>query len=151
MRQITNQTKTRFSWLQSYGLAFTLLFYASHAWAQKIDFSNSTGNKAYVAEGYTDWFITVNNSGGSISNTFDGVTITIGHNSKSVTKGNTLNRSWYNLWTDDEMFLVHDGIYACMNNDDIGDWGATAGVVSIDVKLKGLPAGTHTFSAAMKK
>ena len=40
MRQITNQTKTRFSWLQSYGLAFTLLFYASHAWAQntKIDF-----------------------------------------------------------------------------------------------------------------
>ncbi len=147
MGQITNQTKTRFSWLQSYGLAFTLLFYASHAWAQKIDFSNSTGNKAYVAEGYTDWFITVNNSGGSISNTFDGVTITIGHNSKSVTKGNTLNRSWYNLWTDDEMFLVHDGIYACMNNDDIGGWGATAGVVSIDVKLKGLPAGTHTLQA----
>ena len=147
MGQITNQTKTRFSWLQSYGLAFTLLFYASHALAQKIDFSNSTGNKAYVAEGYTDWFITVNNSGGSISNTFDGVTITIGHNSKSVTKGNTLNRSWYNLWTDDEMFLVHDGIYACMNNDDIGDWGATAGVVSIDVKLKGLPAGTHTLQA----
>lgn len=147
MGQITNQTKTRFSWLQSYGLAFTLFFYASHAWAQKIDFSNSTGNKAYVAEGYTDWFITVNNSGGSISNTFDGVTITIGHNSKSVTKGNTLNRSWYNLWTDDEMFLVHDGIYACMNNDDIGGWGATAGVVSIDVKLKGLPAGTHTLQA----
>lgn len=127
--------------------ALLLILCVLPSWAQKIDFSNQTGNKAYVADGYTDWNITENDTGASVSNTFNGVTITIGHNSKSVTKGNKLSKNWYNLWTDDEMFLIHDGIYACMNNDDIGGWGATAGVVSVDVKLKGLPAGTHTLQA----
>ena len=113
----------------------------------KIDFSNGTGNKARVAEGYTDWYIDENSSGGSVSETFDDVTITIGHNSSSVTKNNKLSRSWYNVWDDDEMYLIHDGIYACMSNDNIGGWGATAGKVAIDVKITGLPEGTHTLRA----
>ena len=73
MGQITNQTKTRFSWLQSYGLAFTLLFYTSHAWAQKIDFNQGTTNDP-TASDYTAWVIT---NGPTVTRTFDGVTITI--------------------------------------------------------------------------
>ncbi|MBQ5510421.1 MAG: hypothetical protein IIT94_04675, partial [Prevotella sp.] len=73
MGQITNQTKTKFSWLQSYGLAFTLLFYASHAWAQntKIDFdkyhANQSVQASYTSDGYTSWVI--NNIATSVSKT----------------------------------------------------------------------------------
>lgn len=146
MNQKTNLQKVNHVRLRMVSCALFLFFY-SYALAQKIDFSNGTGNKAYIAEGYTDWYITENSSGGSVTNTFDGVTITIAHNSSSVTSGNKLTRSWYNVWTDDEMNLIHDGIYACMSDDTNGGYGATVGTVAIDVTIKGLSSGTHTLQA----
>lgn len=146
MNQKTNLQKVNHVRLRMVSCALFLFFY-SYAIAQKIDFSNDTGNKAHIAEGYTDWYITENSSGGSVTNTFDGVTITIAHNSSSVTSGNRLTRSWYNVFSDDEMNLIHDGIYACMSNDNNGGFGATVGTVAIDVTIKGLSSGTHTLQA----
>ena len=147
MKQTFNLLKAYYTRLHFIAVAFFLLFFALNVQAQKIDFSNGTGNKARVADGYTDWYITETSSGGSVSETFDGVTITIGHNSNSVTAGHVLSRNWYNVWDDDEMLLIHDGIFARMTENSYGDYGATQGVVSVDVKITGLPIGIHTLQA----
>ena len=139
MGQITNQTKTSFSWLQSYGLAFTLFFYASHAWAQKIDFDNGN-NSIYTANGYTAWDIT---NGASITNTFDGVTITITNAEGSA--GSKIKKNWNKNGVtlgNDEAKLISDGI-----SSFDGDSYIKSGSVAIQVTITGLSSGAHTLQA----
>lgn len=139
MRQITNQTKTRFSWLQSYGLAFTLLFYASHAWAQKIDFNQGTTNDP-TASDYTAWVIT---NGPTVTRTFDGVTITITNAEGSA--GSKIKSNWYKngiLLGTDEARLISDGI-----SSFDGDSYIKSGSVAMQVTITGLSAGMHTLQA----
>ena len=139
MGQITNQTKTRFSWLQSYGLAFTLFFYASHAWAQKIDFDKGN-NSSYTANGYTAWDIT---DGASITNTFDGVTITITNAEGSA--GSKIKKNWNKNGVtlgNDEAKLISDGI-----SSFDGDSYIKSGSVAIQVTITGLSSGAHTLQA----
>ena len=139
MGQITNQTKTRFSWLQSYGLAFTLFFYASHAWAQKIDFNQGTTNDP-TASDYTAWVIT---NGPTVTRTFDGVTITITNAEGSA--GSKIKSNWYKngiLLGTDEARLISDGI-----SSFDGDNYIKSGSVAMQVTITGLSAGMHTLQA----
>lgn len=139
MGQITNQTKTRFSWLQSYGLAFTLFFYASHAWAQKIDFNQGTTNDP-TASDYTAWVIT---NGPTVTRTFDGVTITITNAEGSA--GSKIKSNWYKngiLLGTDEARLISDGI-----SSFDGDSYIKSGSVAMQVTITGLSAGMHTLQA----
>ncbi len=139
MGQITNQTKTKFSWLQSYGLAFTLFFYASHAWAQKIDFNQGTTNDP-TASDYTAWVIT---NGPTVTRTFDGVTITITNAEGSA--GSKIKSNWYKngiLLGTDEARLISDGI-----SSFDGDNYIKSGSVAMQVTITGLSAGMHTLQA----
>lgn len=149
MGQITNQTKTSFSWLQSYGLAFTLLFYASHAWAQKIDFDHGNNN-SYVSSGYETWNSFEVKSNKSVSKTIDGVTITISHGVN--TQANLIKSNWYkngvsSATATNDSKLICDGIFASMENDDYGGYGKTTEKVAINIKLTGLSVGNHNIKA----
>ena len=150
MGQITNQTKTRFSWLQSYGLAFTLLFYASHAWAQntKIDFdkyhANQSVQASYTSDGYTSWVI--NNIATSVSKTFDtGVTLKISHgrNTTSTNISNNGNSGGIGSTKTAESNLVSDGITSYIS----GNTKNQSGRVSIIVTISGLTIGSHSVQA----
>ncbi|MBQ2359427.1 MAG: hypothetical protein II398_00840, partial [Prevotella sp.] len=150
MGQITNQTKTRFSWLQSYGLAFTLLFYASHAWAQntKIDFdkfhANPSIQASYTSDGYTSWVI--NNIATSVSKTFDtGVTLKISHgrNTTSTNISNNGNSGGIGSTKTAESNLVSDGITSYIS----GNTKNQSGCVSIIVTISGLTIGNHSVQA----
>ncbi len=149
MGQITNQTKTSFSWLQSYGLAFTLLFYASHALAQKIDFDHGNNN-SYVSSGYETWNSFEVKSNKSVSKTIDGVTITISHGVN--TQANLIKSNWYkngvsSATATNDSKLICDGIFASMENDDYGGYGKTTEKVAINIKLTGLSVGNHNIKA----
>ena len=149
MGQITNQTKTRFSWLQSYGLAFTLFFYASHAWAQKIDFDHGNNN-SYVSSGYETWNSFEIKSNKSVSKTIDGVTITISHGVN--TQADLIKSNWYkngvsSATATNDSKLICDGIFASMENDDYGGYGKTTEKVAINIKLTGLSVGNHNIKA----
>lgn len=117
----------------------------------KIDFSNGTGNKAYVSDGYTDWHIDDITKNNLESNTFGDVTIKIGHGDN--TQGEKITRSLYNngIAISEESKLICDGIYACLNEDNssIGDgkYGATDKRVEIDITISGLEIGTYTLTA----
>lgn len=150
MGQITNQTKTRFSWLQSYGLAFTLFFYASHAWAQntKIDFdkyhANQSVQASYTSDGYTSWVI--NNIATSVSKTFDtGVTLKISHgrNTTSTNISNNGNSGGIGSTKTAESNLVSDGITSYIS----GNTKNQSGCVSIIVTISGLTIGNHSVQA----
>ncbi|MBQ4175183.1 MAG: hypothetical protein II597_10365, partial [Prevotella sp.] len=150
MGQITNQTKTRFSWLQSYGLAFTLFFYASHALAQntKIDFdkyhANQSVQASYTSDGYTSWVI--NNIATSVSKTFDtGVTLKISHgrNTTSTNISNNGNSGGIGSTKTAESNLVSDGITSYIS----GNTKNQSGCVSIIVTISGLTIGNHSVQA----
>lgn len=150
MGQITNQTKTRFLWLQSYGLAFTLLFYASHAWAQntKIDFDknhlNPSVQASYTSDGYTSWVI--NDIATSVSKTFDtGVTLKISHgrNTTSTNISNNGNSGGIGSTKTAESNLVSDGITSYIS----GNTKNQSGRVSIIVTISGLTIGSHSVQA----
>ncbi len=150
MGQITNQTKTSFSWLQSYGLAFTLFFYASHALAQntKIDFdkfhANPSVQASYTSDGYTSWVI--NNIATSVSKTFDtGVTLKISHgrNTTSTNISNNGNSGGIGSTKTAESNLVSDGITSYIS----GNTKNQSGCVSIIVTISGLTIGNHSVQA----
>lgn len=117
----------------------------------KIDFSNGTGNNAYCADGYTEWYLSSEITGSkSESKEIDGVTIKISHGDN--TQGEKITRTWYKSgMTTDESYLINDGIFSCLSEDDssIGDgaYGATNERVEIDVTFSGLSVGTYSLMA----
>lgn len=164
MGQITNQTKTSFSWLQSYGLAFTLLICASHIQAQttKIDFNRS--GKNWVAIGYEAFSVSSISSGNSLTFTSEtNISVSISHGSVNI-NGRTITSQADNIKgdnngnaTSESQYLIIDGICPCMDNDDyairndnneiiIGN-GRTTEMVAINLKLSGLTQGTHSLRA----
>ncbi len=164
MRQITNQTKTRFSWLQSYGLAFTLLICASHIQAQttKIDFNRS--GKNWVAIGYEAFSVSSISSGNSLTFTSEtNISVSISHGSVNI-NGRTITSQADKIKgdnngnaTSESQYLIIDGICPCMDNDiyaiknENGDIivgnGRTTEMVAINLKLSGLTQGAHSLRA----
>lgn len=136
MKTLTNYlNKGRSSFI----LGFLFMLCASNASAQKIDFDNGTGSNP-TASGYTAWDIT---NGATVTNTFDGVTITITNVEGSA--GSKIKKNWYKdgvtIGTD-EGRLVCDGI-----SSFDGDSYIKSGSVAIQVTITGLSAGTHTLQA----
>ncbi|MBQ6208378.1 MAG: hypothetical protein IJK42_01205 [Prevotella sp.] len=118
---------------------FFLFGKATDALAQKIDFNNGTGNNP-TASGYIAWDIT---NGETVTNTFDGVTITITNAEGSA--GSKIKKNWYKNGVTigtDEGRLVCDGI-----SSFDGDSYIKSGSVAIQVIITGLSAGTHTLQA----
>lgn len=130
-------------------MLFMAAMTASTAIAQKIDFDN--GNNAnYISTGYTSWNSFEVSTGGTASKTVGGVTITLSHG--SGTQANLIKSNWYkngvqSATATDESKLICDGIFAGMKNDDYGGYGITTAKVAVNVKVKGLAAGTHTIQA----
>ena len=120
-------------------IIFFFLGITTDALAQKIDFDQGTSNNP-TASGYTAWNIT---NGETITNTFDGVTITITNATGSA--GSKIKKNWYKngvtLGTD-EARLVSDGISSFDGDDYI-----KSGSVAMQVTITGLSAGTHTLQA----
>ena len=108
--------------------------------AQSIDFDRENKNSP-TATNFTSWMGLDSGNSSTLTNTIDGVTITIGHGSETVA-GVIKSMSWtQGLQQHDK--LVSDGItgYTSGNNKP------TSGKVSITVTIKGLSAGTHTLQA----
>ncbi|MEE1093053.1 MAG: hypothetical protein UHZ01_08260 [Prevotella sp.] len=131
-------------------LVFAILNVCLFANAQiKIDFDN--GNNAnYVSSGYTSWNSFQVKTGGSASLGVDGVTIAISHG--SGTQANLIKSNWVKnnvtgASATDESKLINDGIFSGMEKDNYGDYGVTTAMVAIDVKITGLPVGTHSIQA----
>lgn len=136
MKVITNYLNKE---MRFFILGFVLMLYASNVSAQKIDFDNGTTNNP-TASGYTAWDIT---NGETVTNTFDGVTITITNAEGSA--GSKIKKNWnkngVTIGTD-EGRLVSDGI-----SSFDGDSYIKSGSVAIQVTITGLSAGTHTLQA----
>lgn len=131
-------------------LVFAILNVCLFANAQiKIDFDN--GNNAnYVSSGYTSWNSFQVKTGGSASLGVDGVTIAISHGSGTqadLIKSNWIKNNVSSASATDESKLINDGIFSGMEEDDYGDYGVTTAMVAIDVKITGLPVGTHSIQA----
>lgn len=136
MKVITNYLNKE---MRFFILGFVLMLYASNVSAQKIDFDNGTTNNP-TASGYTAWDIT---NGETVTNTFDGVTISITNAEGSA--GSKIKKNWnkngVTIGTD-EGRLVSDGI-----SSFDGDSYIKSGSVAIQVTITGLSAGTHTLQA----
>ena len=136
MKVITNYLNKE---MRFFILGFVLMLYASNVSAQKIDFDNGTTNNP-TASGYTAWDIT---NGETVTNTFDGVTISITNAEGSA--GSKIKKNWnkngVTIGTD-EGRLVSDGI-----SSFDGDSYIKSGSVAIQVIITGLSAGTHTLQA----
>lgn len=131
-------------------LVFAILNVCLFANAQiKIDFDN--GNNAnYVSSGYTSWNSFQVKTGGSASLGVDGVTIAISHGSGTqadLIKSNWIKNNVSSASATDESKLINDGIFSGMENDNYGGYGVTTAMVAIDVKITGLPVGTHCIQA----
>ncbi|MBQ8629735.1 MAG: hypothetical protein IJ421_09725 [Prevotella sp.] len=131
-------------------LVFAILNVCLFANAQiKIDFDN--GNNAnYVSSGYTSWNSFQVKTGGSVSLGVDGVTIAISHGSGTqadLIKSNWIKNNVSSASATDESKLINDGIFSGMENDNYGGYGVTTAMVAIDVKITGLPVGTHSIQA----
>ena len=136
MKVITNYLNKE---MRFFILGFVLMLYASNVSAQKIDFDNGTTNNP-TASGYTAWDIT---NGETVTNTFDGVTITITNAEGSA--GSKIKKNWYKNGVTigtDEGRLVCDGI-----SSFDGESYIKSGSVAIQVIITGLSAGTHTLQA----
>lgn len=114
-----------------------------------IDFDN--GNNAnYVSSGYTSWNSFQVKTGGSASLSVDGVTIAISHGSGTqadLIKSNWVKNNVTGTSATDESKLINDGIFSGMEKDNYGGYGVTTAMVAIDVKITGLPVGTHSIQA----
>lgn len=120
---------------------------STFAMAQKIDF-NTQNNDSYTSTGYTSWGGIEVKTGRTASTTLNGVTITLSHG--DGTQADIIKTNWYKNGVQnasDESKLINDGIFAGMENDNYGGYGVTNSKVAINVKVKGLSAGSHTLQA----
>lgn len=120
-------------------ILLTLMLFAFHGMAQKIDFNKGGRPESEgLEEGYQPWIV---NETEEATETFDGVTITLACDKNY--EGETVMSNYWKQGVTNGAKLVGDAVIAYKN--DHGN--ITSGAVKLDVTINGLSAGRHSLQA----
>ena len=118
-------------------ILLTLMLFAFHGMAQKIDFNKGGRPESEgLEEGYQPWIV---NETEEATETFDGVTITLACDKNY--EGETVMSNYWKQGVTNGAKLVGDAVIAYKN--DHGN--ITSGAVKLDVTINGLSAGRHSL------
>jgi len=120
-------------------LLTTLLLSAMTTMAQRIDFNNSQNR---TEDGYASWV--VGQESGTITQTFDGVTLTIRRADGSI--GTHLLGEWWKDGVNKYSRLTSDGLTVSGKADD-AKYNLREGAVGISITVSGLSSGEHSLLA----